>query len=105
MIECVLGLVIGWFAGRPLFHVVGGIGGDAAILVFLALLDELCAVVADKRHNVIRGAAVKAAFVIIVIWIGDLTGTQLAIFAQLILLASIFRRTVLRAGRGESAIV
>jgi hypothetical protein len=105
MIECVLGLLIGWFAGRPLFLAAGAVGGDVAALVFLTLLDELCAVVADKRHSIFRSAAVKAAFVILVLWIGNRTGTPLVVFAQLILLASIFRRTVSRAGRGENAPV
>jgi hypothetical protein len=102
MIECALGLFVGWYAGRPLFHVTGGFGGDVAMLVFLALLDELCAAVAAKQHNVIGSLFMKAVFSAAVIWIGERTGTPLAMFAQLILIASIFRRSVLKAGRGES---
>ncbi|MFA6451587.1 MAG: hypothetical protein WCX65_19100 [bacterium] len=98
MIECALGLLVGWYAGRPLFHAAGAIGGDASIIIFLALLDELCAAVADKRHNVANSLFMKAILISAVLWIGERTGAPLAIFAQLILLASIFRHSVWRAG-------
>jgi hypothetical protein len=97
MIECALGLLAGWFAGRPLFHSVGIIGGDIAIVIFLALLDELCAAFADKRHGLLRSLMMKAIFIAAVIWIGGRTGAPLVVFAELILLASIFVRTVLRS--------
>jgi hypothetical protein len=105
MIECALGLLVGWYAGRPLFHVAGVFGGDIAVVVFLALLDELCAAVADKQHNIYRSVFMKAVFVAAVMWIGGRTGAPLAIFAQFIMLASIFRRTVMKAWNGEKAIV
>jgi hypothetical protein len=98
MIECALGLLVGWYAGRPLFHFAGAIGGDAAIIIFLALLDELCAVVADKRQSVFNSLIMKAIFISAVLWFGERSGAPLAIFAQLILLASIFRHSVWRAG-------
>ena len=94
MIECVLGLLAGWFVGRLYLPPLGGVGGDAALVVFLALADELTAAVADKQRSAERGLFQKFVFCLAVLWVGRWTGAPLPAFAALIFLGSIFMRCV-----------
>jgi len=90
--ECVMGLIVGWCAGRWIHPSLGGIGGETALVVLLGLLDELVASTLDKNRGVLRGLMRKAVFCGAVLWMGGRTGAPLASFAEIILLWSIFRR-------------
>ncbi len=92
MIECVIGLITGWCAGRWMHPSLCCIGGDVALVALLGLLDELAASTLDRNRGVLRGLVRKTVFCGAALWMGGRTGAPLASFVEIVLLWSIFRR-------------
>ncbi|HOO57534.1 MAG TPA: hypothetical protein PLN69_11965 [bacterium] len=97
MIECLLGLIIGWFAGRIFGFGIPVSNGLIAIVVFLAVADELVASVRDTGRKPVKGLLLKMIFCVLILWIERVAGAPLAPFLVLILIASLFMHLVFGA--------